>query len=404
MLFLVIRGLLRLLISCYQTLFTPLNTVKPLGSVGYVNHESYELSQKQLVNLVRKRRKLGFDVPPVYPNGWFRILDSRLLKKAEVKQVRAFGQNLVAFRGQSGEVSVLDAYCPHMGANLAVGGRVVGNCIECPFHGWKFDGKGKCVDIPYAKRSPAYADTKYWHSREINGNIYIWYHCDKTDPEWQIPTLPEVYEYKYGGRIEHHINTHIQDIPENGYDEPHLNHLHLPSLLGGVDLATHFDSKFNYLGHNVMKTDYCDMLVAGEKHIATIHLSHHMHFFKFRDAFYIKFRVVQIGPGIVHLYASTPLGELVIVQSITAVEPMEQVLAHAVYAPWYVPMFLTKLVLQSLIVQVDRDLMVWNNRTIMGNPRLQKEEKVQKTFRRWFSQFYSENSERLGDRKEGLDW
>lgn len=48
--------------------------------------------------------------------------------------------------------------------------------------------------------------------------------------------------------------------------------------------------------------------------------------------------------------------------------------------------------------------MVWNNRTIMGNPRLQKEEKVQKTFRRWFSQFYTENSPRLGDKKDCLDW
>ena len=56
--------------------------------------------------------------------------------------------------------------------------------------------------------------------------------------------------------------------------------------------------------------------------------------------------------------------------------------------------------------QVDRDLMVWNNRTIMANPRLQKEEKVQKTFRRWFSQFYTENSPRLGEKKNEntMEW
>lgn len=60
---------------------------------------------------------------------------------------------MVVFRDQEGKASVLDAYCPHLGANLAVGGRVVGNCIECPFHGWQFRGDdGKCVKIPYAEK------------------------------------------------------------------------------------------------------------------------------------------------------------------------------------------------------------------------------------------------------------
>jgi nitrite reductase/ring-hydroxylating ferredoxin subunit len=65
------------------------------------------------------------------------------------------GENFVAFRTlESKEVFILDAYCPHMGANLGVGGLVVGDCIECPFHQWKFSGKnGACVNIPYIKNS-----------------------------------------------------------------------------------------------------------------------------------------------------------------------------------------------------------------------------------------------------------
>lgn len=47
----------------------------------------------------------------------------------------------------------MDSYCAHMGGNLAAGGRVIGNCIECPFHGWTFDSTGKCVRIPYAQKS-----------------------------------------------------------------------------------------------------------------------------------------------------------------------------------------------------------------------------------------------------------
>lgn len=63
------------------------------------------------------------------------------------------GQELVVFRDTKGLAHVLDAYCPHMGANLGVGGRVVGDCIECPFHGWKFRGHdGKCMEIPYSDK------------------------------------------------------------------------------------------------------------------------------------------------------------------------------------------------------------------------------------------------------------
>ncbi len=57
------------------------------------------------------------------------------------------------FRDEEGKSHVVDAYCPHLGANLAVGGKVVGNCIECPFHAWRFRGEdGKCVHIPAADK------------------------------------------------------------------------------------------------------------------------------------------------------------------------------------------------------------------------------------------------------------
>lgn len=73
----------------------------------------------------------------------------------------AVGEQVAVFRGQDGEAYVVDAYCPHLGANLAVGGQVVGNCIECPFHGWQFRGTdGKCVKIPYAEKGRNYLSYK----------------------------------------------------------------------------------------------------------------------------------------------------------------------------------------------------------------------------------------------------
>ena len=64
------------------------------------------------------------------------------------------GLNLAAFRDENGEAHVLDAYCPHLGANISIGGRVIGDCLECPFHGWQFRGSdGKVTKIPYSDKS-----------------------------------------------------------------------------------------------------------------------------------------------------------------------------------------------------------------------------------------------------------
>lgn len=91
---------------------------------------------------------------PLYPNGWIPVLESLKLKTFQVEPITAFGRELVAFRGSNEQVYVLDAYCPHLGAHLGFGGKVlkINNeaCIKCPFHGWTFRGvDGQCVKIPH---------------------------------------------------------------------------------------------------------------------------------------------------------------------------------------------------------------------------------------------------------------
>ena len=46
------------------------------------------------------------------------------------------------WRGADGRARMLDAYCRHLGANMAFGGRVHGDYLECPFHSWRYDGSG----------------------------------------------------------------------------------------------------------------------------------------------------------------------------------------------------------------------------------------------------------------------
>src|SRR5690606_2252178 len=54
-----------------------------------------------------------------YPSGWFVVATSEELVPGQLLSLRYFGRELVAFRGESGKPSVIDAHCPHLGAHLA---------------------------------------------------------------------------------------------------------------------------------------------------------------------------------------------------------------------------------------------------------------------------------------------
>ena len=88
------------------------------------------------------------------PFGWFGVGYSDELAVGEVRAVHYFARDLVLFRNDEGEVGLLDAYCPHLGAHLGHGGTVEGNSIRCPFHAWAFRPNGFCSSIPYAKAFP----------------------------------------------------------------------------------------------------------------------------------------------------------------------------------------------------------------------------------------------------------
>ncbi len=73
-------------------------------------------------------------------------LDPRMAQRP-VKAVRVLGQDLVLFRDAQGRWGLLDRDCPHRGADLAFG-RHEGDGLRCPFHGWKFDATGRCLETP----------------------------------------------------------------------------------------------------------------------------------------------------------------------------------------------------------------------------------------------------------------
>ena len=104
----------------------------------------------------------------------------------------SFGQDLVLFRSESGEVALLDAFCPHLGAHLGHGGKVRGEEIDCPFHAWRFGTDGQCKAVPYASRMPRRASVATWHTRIVGDMILAWHHPDRLEPAWEpMAEVPE---------------------------------------------------------------------------------------------------------------------------------------------------------------------------------------------------------------------
>ncbi len=169
-----------------------------------------------------------------FPTGWFRVEASHDLPPGTVKPLRYFGQDLVLFRDMDGSAYVLDAHCPHLGAHLGIDGKVRGNTIECPFHGWRLNGDGRCVSIPYADKIPSRATIRSWPVREINGLIMVYHHPHGETPDWEFPEFPEFISEEWTPfHKAHHwkIRTHVQELGENGMDSAHFSFLHTHQTL-----------------------------------------------------------------------------------------------------------------------------------------------------------------------------
>jgi phenylpropionate dioxygenase-like ring-hydroxylating dioxygenase large terminal subunit len=163
------------------------------------------------------------------PNSWFHVLYADELPRGAVRALHYFGRDLVAFRGDDGAAHVLDAYCPHLGAHLGVGGTVVGDSIRCPFHAWRWDGAGQCVEVPYAKKIPPKARVRAWETRERNGMIFVWHHAEGAPPDFEIPEIPEYGSPDFTRTWQKYrwtVKTHPQEIMENAIDWSHFHSVH----------------------------------------------------------------------------------------------------------------------------------------------------------------------------------
>lgn len=163
-------------------------------------------------------------LPPI-PWGWFVVGLSHELAAGQVRPIRYFDRDLVLFRTESGEARVWDAHCPHLGAHLGFGGTVIGETLRCPFHHWRFDGQGQCIEVPGCERIPPTGKTRPWPVVEHNGAILAWFHPEGLAPNHRVRVLPDE-GWTQARCIRWDLRSHPQEIGENTVDIAHMKPVH----------------------------------------------------------------------------------------------------------------------------------------------------------------------------------
>jgi phthalate 4,5-dioxygenase oxygenase subunit len=144
------------------------------------------------------------------------------------KRVRLMGENLVAFRDSEGKVGLLRENCPHRGASLYFGRNE--ECgLRCPYHGWKFDVSGRCVDMPNEPDEAnfkAKVQARAYPCQDVNGVIWTYMGPRETPPPlpaFEVNTLPP--EYVYPPRMMLEECNWVQAL-EGDIDSSHIDFVH----------------------------------------------------------------------------------------------------------------------------------------------------------------------------------
>jgi len=160
-----------------------------------------------------------------YPTGWFAVLLSKDLAPGDVRTVKYFGKELVVYRTSSGEAVAVDPFCPHLGAHLGHGGKLEGDVLRCPFHGWSFGPDGACRGAPGSEKIPRAALRKY-PLVEQDDVISVFHDAEGRDATpFPFPPLG-MDGFTESRFVEWTLRSHPQEICENTVDMAHLQPIH----------------------------------------------------------------------------------------------------------------------------------------------------------------------------------
>lgn len=297
--------------------------------------------------------------------------------------VDALGESFVLFRAGSGEVVVLDRYCPHLGADLADGDVREGRLV-CPFHRWEFDGDGRVCHVPAGGKVPR-IHARRWPAREVGGLVFVWRGVggSREPPRWEDPLGGPLDGLRaVGHKLVEPVRTHVIEIVENSVDNQHFLPLHSQMCVPWTRLAV----PGMYVRHDVRweRDPDRDWVV------------------RFTDDAHLAFgarpiprsgaraTVSFLGPGgVVRLDFDVPdLGRITLVQTQTPVGSLRLRVGFHWYAEDRVPAFLASYVVGSWFSQWLVDVRIWERKVYRARPQLVAADGPVHELRRWYRQFF----------------
>jgi nitrite reductase/ring-hydroxylating ferredoxin subunit len=303
----------------------------------------------------RVRSETGPRFPFPVPNGWFIVAGAAEVGPGQLRPLHYFGRDLILYRTESGAPRVTDAYCAHLGAHLGVGGTVHGEEVQCPFHGWCYDGStGACTDIPYGRggRIPSQARIRAFPTLERNGMVWVWFHLEGKDPFYDVPEVGEIGDPAWSEpyTADFVIATVCQEMAENNHDPAHFQFVH-----GTDDIPQE------------------DVLIDGTyKRVTSMGGAF------VRETFGLGLGVLRIRDYVTFISSTTPIDTEQVHVRWTFVAPAAKGPDAARAAS------------DNFLAGVSQDIPIWENKRYVERPVLIKDERTILDHRAWCQQFYSE--------------
>jgi phenylpropionate dioxygenase-like ring-hydroxylating dioxygenase large terminal subunit len=162
-------------------------------------------------------------------NFWYIAADARDLRARPLAR-RILGEPIVLFRDAEGRPQALLDRCPHRNVKLS-GGTVADGRVRCPYHGWEFEGSGRCAYVPSlcaGEAIPSTARVAAYEAREQDGYVWVWV-GDAPPPEGSRPfAFPHRGEAGWANaRMKVvRIPNAVENVVENFIDTSHTGYVH----------------------------------------------------------------------------------------------------------------------------------------------------------------------------------
>ena len=169
----------------------------------------------------------------VIEDAWYIVAPSTKLHKKPIQR-DVEGKTIVLFRDDRGAPHALLDKCLHRGMRLSEG-RVKEGCIQCPYHGWEYDGNGRVVRVPAldsSRAGPSVHSARSFPICEQDGHIWIW--LGDEQPSFKPFRFPHYGEKGWSTFFMYtRFNAPVEACLENFLDVPHTIFVH-PGLFRDV--------------------------------------------------------------------------------------------------------------------------------------------------------------------------